>query len=59
MFSDIKRKQLSATSPDAAFELIDVLVSNAQTAVHMLCESITLRISGSEKSKKQAVNPNL
>ncbi|KAF8963955.1 Dopey, N-terminal-domain-containing protein [Flammula alnicola] len=51
---------LSATSPDAAFDLVDVLVSNAQTAVHMICESITFRILGSsEKSKKQAINPNL
>ncbi|KAF5384809.1 hypothetical protein D9615_001099 [Tricholomella constricta] len=47
-------------SPDAAFELIDVLVSSAQNAVHMICESISCRISGlSEKSRKQAINPNL
>lgn len=52
--------QLSTISPDAAFELVDVLVANAQTAVHMICESITSRILGtSEKSKKQAINPNL
>jgi len=51
---------LSATSPDAAFELVDVLVANAQNAVHMICESIGARLFvGSERSKKQALNPNL
>ncbi|KIM47693.1 hypothetical protein M413DRAFT_439360 [Hebeloma cylindrosporum] len=51
---------LSATSPDAAFELVDVLVANAQNAVHIICESITIRLfGGSERSKKQALNPNL
>ncbi|KAG6911306.1 hypothetical protein DXG01_002145 [Tephrocybe rancida] len=50
----------SSVTPDAAFELVDVLVSSAQNAVHMICESISWRIPGlSEKSKKQALNPNL
>ncbi|KAF8079121.1 Dopey, N-terminal-domain-containing protein [Lyophyllum atratum] len=50
----------SNISPEAAFELVDVLVSSAQNAVHMICESISCRISGlSEKSRKQAINPNL
>ncbi|KAG6817586.1 hypothetical protein H0H87_006963 [Tephrocybe sp. NHM501043] len=50
----------SKIAPDAAFELVDVLVSSAQNAVHMICESISSRISGiSEKSRKQALNPNL
>ncbi|KAJ3572176.1 hypothetical protein NP233_g3254 [Leucocoprinus birnbaumii] len=50
----------TGTSSETAFELVDVLVSNAQNAVHMTCESIWCRISGiSEKSKKQAINPNL
>ena len=52
--------QGSNISPDSAFELIDVLISNAQNVVHLICESITCRISGtSEKSKRQAINPNL
>jgi hypothetical protein len=52
--------QLSATSPDAAFELVDVLVANAQNAVHMICESIAARLfGGSERNKKQPLNPNL
>ncbi|KAJ7742186.1 Dopey, N-terminal-domain-containing protein [Mycena olivaceomarginata] len=43
-----------------AFELVDVLIASAQSAVHMICESITCRISGvSEKTKKQAINPDL
>lgn len=50
----------SKISPDAAFELVDVLIANAQNVVHIICESITCRISGvSEKSKRQAINPNL
>jgi hypothetical protein len=40
--------------------LVDVLIASAQSAVHMICESITCRISGvSEKTKKQAINPDL
>lgn len=65
-FSSLRRSvfiwpiQLSATSPDAAFELVDVLVANAQNAVHIICESISVRLfGGSERSKKQALNPNL
>ncbi|KAG5643542.1 hypothetical protein DXG03_000683 [Asterophora parasitica] len=47
-------------SPAAAFELLDVLVSSAQNAVHMICESILCRISGvSEKTRKHSINPNL
>jgi len=35
-------------------------MANTQNTVHMTCESIWCRISGiSEKSKKQAINPNL
>ena len=52
--------QLSTSSPDAVFELLDVLVANAQNAVHMICESILPRVLGSpEKSKKQALNLDL
>ncbi|KAF9067320.1 Dopey, N-terminal-domain-containing protein [Rhodocollybia butyracea] len=48
----------SLISDDAPFELIDVLVSSAQNVVHMICESISLRASSSDK-KKQAINPDL
>ena len=45
---------------EAAFELVDVLIANAAHAVHMLCESISCRISSApEKNKKQTINPNL
>ncbi|KAF8899262.1 Dopey, N-terminal-domain-containing protein [Infundibulicybe gibba] len=46
--------------PDAAFELVDILIANAHNTVHLVCESISCRTSGSlEKSKKQVINPNL
>ncbi|KAG2022683.1 hypothetical protein CC2G_000411 [Coprinopsis cinerea AmutBmut pab1-1] len=49
---------LQESSPDAAFELVDVLVSTAQNAVHMLCESISSRISTSG-NRKPPSNPGL
>lgn len=53
-------QSFTGSSVEAAFEIVDILVSNAQNAVHMTCESIWCRISGvSEKSKKQAINPYL
>ncbi|KAF8640453.1 hypothetical protein AX17_000117 [Amanita inopinata Kibby_2008] len=48
--------RISAHSP---FGLIDVLIASAQSAVHMICESIMIRINPSERTKKQAINPNL
>ncbi len=48
-----------ATS-SSAFELTDVLIANAQSAVQMICDSISGRISGLlEKTRKQAMNPEL
>lgn len=46
-------------SIDAPFELIDVLVSSAQNVVHMICESISLRLSPPSEKRKQATNPDL
>ncbi|KIK71711.1 hypothetical protein GYMLUDRAFT_33858 [Collybiopsis luxurians FD-317 M1] len=46
-------------SVDASFELIDVLVSSAQNVVHMICESISLRMSSFSEKKKQSMNPDL
>ncbi|KAH7886231.1 Dopey, N-terminal-domain-containing protein [Phlebopus sp. FC_14] len=38
---------------NAAFELVDVLIASAHSAVHMICESIAIRSSsGSERSRK-------
>ncbi|TFK26748.1 hypothetical protein FA15DRAFT_255211 [Coprinopsis marcescibilis] len=51
-----KESKLQESSPDAAFELVDVLVSTAQNAVHMLCESISGRLSG---GRKILSNPSL
>ncbi|KAK7025465.1 hypothetical protein VNI00_015993 [Paramarasmius palmivorus] len=44
---------------DAPFELIDGLIASAQNAVHMVCESISLRVTGGSEKKKQMVNPDL
>ena len=54
--SSDKQAQASSGHDSASFELVDVLISSAQNAVHMICESITCRISG---IKKRAVNSNL
>ncbi|KAL0951843.1 hypothetical protein HGRIS_008504 [Hohenbuehelia grisea] len=55
-----RQSEESKGQQNSAFELIDVLLASAQTSVHMICESISCRISGiSEKAKKQAINPNL
>ncbi|KAF8665364.1 hypothetical protein AX16_000383 [Volvariella volvacea WC 439] len=45
---------------NAAFELVDLLMASAQNAVHMMCESISFRMTGvSEKSRRQVINPDL
>jgi len=60
MHTLILPKSYLKTSSEAAFEAVDILMANTQNTVHMTCESIWCRISGiSEKSKKQAINPNL
>ncbi|KAG8988872.1 hypothetical protein FRB90_002518 [Tulasnella sp. 427] len=42
------------------FEIVDLLAASAQTVVHMLCESISYRITpAGERSRKMAINPNL
>ncbi|KAJ3739812.1 Dopey, N-terminal-domain-containing protein [Lentinula detonsa] len=46
-------------SPDAPFELVDVLVSSAQNVVHMICESISLRLPSTSEKRKQSINPGL
>lgn len=49
----------SRQTEDAAFELVDVLVANAPSAVHMICEGVTNRTSGAPGSMRKYVNPNL
>ncbi|KAF8588312.1 hypothetical protein K439DRAFT_1629769 [Ramaria rubella] len=53
------RGTVDIPDPDTAFEIVDALTSSAQTVVHMLCESISYRVTASDKAKKTAVNPNL
>ncbi|KIY73422.1 hypothetical protein CYLTODRAFT_365976 [Cylindrobasidium torrendii FP15055 ss-10] len=48
-----------AVSSTSAFDLTDVLISSAQNAVHMMCESIASRVPGMERTKRQAMNPDL
>ncbi|KAJ3545543.1 hypothetical protein NM688_g5613 [Phlebia brevispora] len=44
----------------AAFELIDVLTSSAQNVVHMICESISMRVPGMpERLRKHGLCPTL
>ncbi|KAI0067974.1 hypothetical protein BV25DRAFT_1896308 [Artomyces pyxidatus] len=55
------RESGNSTSHNAAtFELVDALTSSSQNVVHMVCESISCRVSGfGERTRKQVVNPNL
>jgi len=41
------------------FEIVDFLTPSAQNVVHMTCESIAVRITPSDKSKKAPLNPSL
>ena len=41
------------------FDLIDVLIANAQSAVHMICDSISVRLSNSSERSKRPGNANL
>lgn len=53
-------QKLKGNKTSAAFELVDMLTSSAQNAVHMLCESISMRTGpGAEKVRKVAINPNV
>lgn len=52
--------RLRESNGNAAFELVDLLTSSAQNAVHMLCESISMRTTpASERVRRMAVNPNV
>lgn len=54
---DIIRPSLKSAG---TFEIVDLLASSAQTVVHMLCESISYRITpAGERSRRMAINPNL
>ena len=43
-----------------AFELVDALAASAHDVVHMICESISCRVTGlSDKNRKQVINPSV
>lgn len=46
-------------SEQVSFDIVDFLTSSAQNVVHMVCESISLRISPSNERRKQVLNPEL
>ena len=51
--SDPQKARPDNAETSAAYDLVDVLTSSAQNAVHMLCESISCRTPGlSERTKK-------
>lgn len=59
---DCWNTERSATSLSVApvFELVDALAASAHNVVHMICESISCRVSGlSDRNRKQVINPNL
>ncbi|KAF8845997.1 hypothetical protein BDN67DRAFT_891629, partial [Paxillus ammoniavirescens] len=49
----------STQAENAAFELVDVLIGSAHTAVHMICESIAGRSSGGSEKSRKYINTNL
>lgn len=42
-----------------AFDIMDALTSSSQTAVHLLCESISARITNVDRGKRSTVNQNM
>ncbi|KAG6336234.1 hypothetical protein ID866_2853 [Astraeus odoratus] len=44
---------------NATFELVDILIANAHTAVHMVCESVAARSVGISGSSRKYINTNL
>jgi len=49
----------SNPAESAAFELVDVLIASAHSAVHMICESIVIRSSGGSERSRKYVNPEV
>ncbi|KAF8131645.1 Dopey, N-terminal-domain-containing protein [Boletus edulis] len=43
----------------AAFELVDVLIASAHSAVHMICESINARSSGGSEKSRRYIHPEV
>ena len=49
----------SKPAESAAFELVDVLIASAHSAVHMICESVVIRSSGGSERSRRYVNPEV
>jgi len=49
----------SQQAENASFELVDILIASAHSAVHMICESVTVRTSGVSGGSRKYVNGNL
>lgn len=49
----------SKSVESAAFELVDVLIASAHSAVHMICESIVIRSSGGSERNRRYINPEV
>lgn len=41
------------------FDLVDVLIASAQSAVQMICDSISVRLSNSSERSRRPANANL
>lgn len=49
----------SKLAESASFELVDVLIANAHSAVHMICESVVIRSSGGSERNRRHINPEV
>lgn len=49
----------SNPAESAAFELVDILIASAHSAVHMICESISIRSSGGYERSRRYMNPEV
>jgi hypothetical protein len=49
----------SKPARSAAFELVDVLIASAHSAVHMICESIVIRSSSGSERSRRYMNPEV
>ena len=49
----------SNLAESAAFELVDILIANAHSAVHMICESVVIRLSGGSEKSRRYINPDV
>jgi hypothetical protein len=53
------RSKSSDRPATGVFDLVDVLIANAQSAVHMICDSISVRNSNSSERSRKPANTNL